>query len=404
MTCPQHFDSTTISSMDESMEQVGMIKDVDPAAPAPTLLETLANLNGVGMSSIESGDLATAGQVLSQALEKSNTAIFFSDLQVRTLAQSTLAKCGNGSKKTSYLYQRDDYDEGMNTFTEPVAIFPELSTVLTGMATILFNLGQLCLRMGDEQEAYVSFLRALMIASDSNNTRSSSKGVVDNAHFMVATLHNIGHIQYRNAKYEEAIQTYTRALAVGRQAYSTSTHNMLAVSTTLNCLGVLHFHLPKVDTQRALTLYREALSIRRSVVGQDAESIEIATILNNIGRVFYMKLDYDAALKLYSESLTMRRRLLGDNHLDVAATVYNAGQTLHQRGDLDQAMNLYEEFLRIAKNKLGSEHRDVAIMLKCMAQIHHEKKEYPEASKLYEEAIAVAKAALGSKHPEIATM
>lgn len=400
MTCPQHFDSTTINSMDASMEQVGMIKS---PVPTPTFLETLANLNNAGMTSMESGDLTVAGQVLSQALEKSNSAMFFSDMQVRSLAQSTLAKCGDSSKKTSYLYQRDDYDEGMNTFTEPIAIFPELSTCVTGMATVLFNLGQLCLRLGDEQEAYVSFLRALMIAGDSSNNNTNKSGV-ENAHFLMATLHNIGHIQYRNAKYEEAIHTYTRALAVGRQAYGRSTHHMLAVSSTLNCLGVLHFHLPKVDTQRALALYNEALSTRRSVLGKDAETVEISTILNNIGRVFYMKLDYDAALKLYSESLTIRRSLLGDNHLDVAATVYNAGQTLHQRGDLDQAMKLYREFLRIAKNKLGCEHRDVAIMLKCMAQIHHEKKEYPDASRLYEEAIHVAKAALGSKHPEIATM
>jgi tetratricopeptide (TPR) repeat protein len=399
MTCPQHSHCTTINIMDDSMDH-SMIKQTP--TPGPTLLEIVADLNNAGMASIESGDLKTAGTVLSQAIEKCNSAVFFSDLQVRSLSQTALAKLGEAdNKKTSYLYQRDDYDEGMSTFTEPMAIFPEMTCVLDGMATVLFNLGQLCLRLGDEQEAYASFMRALMIAGDSSKTNSC---VADTAHFVTAVLHNVGHIQYRNAKYEEAIHTYSRALAIGRQAYGRSTHDMLAVSSTLNCLGVLHFHLPKVDTQRAISLYHEALTIRRAVLGQDAETVEISTILNNIGRVFYMKLEYNAALKMYSESLRMRRRLLGDNHLDVAATVYNAGQTLHQRGDLDQAMNFYREFLRIAKNKLGEEHRDVAVMLKCMAQIHHEKKEYQEATCLYEEAIKVAKAALGDKHPEIATM
>jgi tetratricopeptide (TPR) repeat protein len=314
MTCQQHsiFESTT-SNMDMETESVHVIKE------SPTLMESLAHLNNVGLRCIESGDLQSAGQALTQALERSNSVMFLSDMHVRVLAQSALTKCTDAIKKSKYLYQRDDYDEGMTTFTEPMAIFPELSSVPTGMATILFNLGQLNLRLGDELEAYVSFLRALMIASD-GSAPAGNKACVDNAHFLMAVLHNIGHIQYRNAKYEDASQTYARALALGRQAYGRSTHHMLAVSSTLNCLGVIHFHLPKVNTRRALTLYNEALSIRRSVLGQDAETVEISTILNNMGRVHYMQLEYDSALKLYSESLDMRRRLFGDNHLDVAAT------------------------------------------------------------------------------------
>lgn len=286
-----------------------------------TPLESIAQLNNLGMNFIESGDFPAAGRSLAQALEEANSIMFLSDVHVRSGAQATLTKCnGDNQKKTSYLYQRDDYDEGMSTFAQPMAIFPEHSSFPTCMATVLFNFGQLCLRLGDEHEAYVSFLRALVILSDSSSTSPVGKAFVDNAPFMIAILHNVGHIQYRNATYDDASETYSRALAIGRQVCSRSTQLMLAVSSTLNCLGVVQFHLPKVDTQRVLVFYHEALFIRRSVLGQDAETTEISTILNNIGRVHYMKLEYEAALKMYSESLAMRRRLLGEDHLDVAAT------------------------------------------------------------------------------------
>jgi tetratricopeptide (TPR) repeat protein len=80
----------------------------------------------------------------------------------------------------------------------------------------------------------------------------------------------------------------------------------------------------------------EALAIRQAILGD--EHRDVATTLNNIGRVHYMKGEYDKALTLYNEALAIRRKLLGHDHLDVAATVYNAGQTHHQRGELSYAL------------------------------------------------------------------
>jgi tetratricopeptide (TPR) repeat protein len=149
---------------------------------------------------------------------------------------------------------------------------------------------------------------------------------------IVAIMMNIARIYYKNGQHEEAVPVGTEALDYARHNYKEDTHMLLVVSSLLNCLGVLHFHIPNCDADTAMAFYEESLTIRRAILGENSETKEIATTLNNIGRVYYMKGEHGVALSIYDEALKMRRERFGNNNLDVAATVYNAGQTYHQKG------------------------------------------------------------------------
>lgn len=330
-------------------------------------LEMVARLNNMGVACVESSELPEAGQFFKRSLKKANEMTFFGSLaQSATLpTNQDDSTNGGGVSKNLYIYQRGEYDEGMHTFANPIRINAELSTIHTATATILFNLGQIQVRLNDNEEAERSFVRACQVEWSSSGGGCSLKAKTGGVSIM-AILHNIGNVQYRMGRYEDAIKSYSKALDLCRGSYVESSHQMLEVAATLNCLGVLYFHLPKADTEKAMAYYQESLAISRAVLGQDAVTKEIATTINNIGRIHYMKGEHTLALEVYSEALTMRKSLFGNNHLDVAATVYNAGQTFHQCGNLDKAMELYGQFLAIAKSRLGYQHRDVAIMLKCM--------------------------------------
>ena len=362
-------------------------------------LDIVSRMNNLGVAAIESSDNEQAGHFLRRALDKASEKTFYNI----PFLQPHVAK-SNEVSSSLYVYQRGEYDEGMHTFSVPLILDPYRTSVPNAIATILFNLGQLYLRMNDNEAAMQSLMRALQMAQvNGQNSAAAKDSFGTHGISVMAILHNIGHVQYRNGKYEDAVRTYAKALQLGKTSFNKSSYDMLEVAATLNCLGVLYFHLPKAETEKAMELYLECLAIHRSVFGALCESKEVATTLNNIGRIHYMKGEHDQALAYYQDALRMRRRLLGDEHLDVAATIYNAGQTHHQRGDLVEAMLLYNEFLVIARKRLGVHHRDVAIMLKCMAQIHHERKEYTEAAELYEEALVTGKAALGKYHPEVAS-
>ena len=326
-------------------------------------MEMISRLNNLGVACIESGEHEQAGLYFRRALDKASETAFFAIPHVQT----SFAK--REISKSLYIYQRGEYDEGMHTFSEPYLLDAAFVSMHRATATVLFNLGQLYLRLNEHDEASASFLRSLQIAQWSGQEVCKPNHGVS----VMAILHNIGHVQYRSGNYEDAVRTYAKALQLGKNTFSSTPASMLEVAATLNCLGVLYFHLPKAETEKAMELYLESLAIRRALLGADCETKEIATTLNNIGRIHYMKGEHNKALELYREALRMRRVLLGNAHLDVAATIYNAGQPHHQRGALDEAMKFYNEFLFIARQRLGVHHRDVAIMLKCMAQILHER-------------------------------
>lgn len=375
-------------------------------------IEMVARLNNMGCACLDgasSSDLPMAETYFRRALAKANDLMPFSPHHLHPETVPPLSECGV-SKTSFYVYQRGEYDEGMHGFSDPVPLNADIVSAKTAVATLHFNVAQLQLRRNNDEEALQSFLRAMQVGQwDIDNdlgkqtSFSSINCTVTGGVSFVAVLHSIGHVQYRNGRYDDAIKTYTRALDICKTSFvQPDSSRLLELAGTLNCLGVCHFHLPQADTSKTLTYYTESLGLRRSVLGQDARTKEIATIFNNIGRVHYMLSDHDTALGFYSRALNMRRFLFGDDHLDVAATIFNAAQTFHHRTELDQAMELYKEFLKIAKNHLGYHHRDVAAMLKCMAQIKHECKEVEAAAKLYREAIDVGRAALGDHHPEVA--
>ena len=213
---------------------------------------------------------------------------------------------------------------------------------------------------------------------------------------IVSIHHNLGHCFYRLGKPEEAMIQFRKALALVRDQNLSDEH----AASCLNCIAVLLFHKDISDSKKILNLLEHALSIFQKFKG--TESKEVATVLNNIGRVYYVEGKYEEALAKYKETLELRRKLLGETSIDCAATLCNKGQTHHQRGELDDAMECYEQFLKLAPGRLGSNHRDIAIIYKCMAEIYHERGDLENARSMYEKSLQAGRGAMGNYSNEAA--
>lgn len=370
------------------------------------------------------------------------------------------------ARRTSYIYQRMDFDEGMHSFAgleriDPAAFWLSSrggggKTMIFEMSpavesTLAFNLGQIHRRAGDLDSASKCYDRALEVLRRSGSgdnrrgfglsgqeptttTTTTTEGGGEQCLFdhpiAIPVLHNIGQLQYCRGDFALAAGTYALAL---ERARSTHGERHAHVASALNCLGVLHYHdansaggggdkdcpdgpspedrdasngserrVASSSTEKAMDLFQRVLSIRMEALGPD--HVDVATVLNNIGRIHVQLDEFDRALGYYEDALRIRRAVLGADSLDYAATAFNAGQSLHQRGDLDRAAELYREFLRVALARFGRSHRDVAVVLSGIAQIHQEKGEHDEALELYEASLCAGRAALGENHSEIAML
>ena len=317
-----------------------------------------------------------------------------------------------------------EYDEGMHAFSDLLCMADDCDqnqnmneikentkdqSYQLLSATLIHNLGQIRLKQQHWEDAYNCFLDAYILTE----LASAASGT----EIAVSALHNIGYIQYRCGEISRSLQTFTKALSICQLCASS---NNAHVAATFNCLGVLLFYqstecngcgintssVPTGEsptttgtTEKALECLLRALSLQRL----DASNRKLATILNNLGRVFYVREGTGASLEAYYEALRLRRAVLGEDHLDVAATNFNIAQALHYQGSLDAAMLNYDAFLRICVPVLGYTQRDVAFALKCKAQIYQEKGDITKAVSFYRQALQSTEAALGL-HAEVASI
>ena len=359
----------------------------------------IVQLNNAGASSMDDMDLTCASDSLQKSLDEvvriaPSLATFSSQL-------SDVLRSKGPISSTQPARMENLYDEGMYCFSDPIRIERYNSFSLQySVAVVFYNLGQLCLRLNSDEQAASFFCQALAILSGAGDGCDDPNRSLN----MVTILHNIGYVDYRIGKFEEAAETFQKTLDLQKLSVKYNPRDMLAVASTMNCLGVIFFHKAIPEMDRALTLFEDSLALHRALLGPEWECKEVATILNNIGRVHFSQEKYAMALTKYRESLNLRRQILGNGHLDVAACLYNIGHAHQQEGDLSDAMERYNEFLSIAKKHLGQKHRDIAIVLKGVAQIHHERHEYKLAKACYNEALDVARCCLGEHHAEVAVI
>jgi tetratricopeptide (TPR) repeat protein len=380
--------------------------------------EEISILNETGISNLQSGRDDEAERCFSQALgradgkfsflrESSSSAMPSSEtlnsdssalvccprLTVDSFTDASDNKVTppNTSVKSTllYIYQRQEYDEGMYMFSNALPLDEILSGSICS-ATLLYNVGQTHVR----RRSYVDARKWLELSL----LRVTLETEFDTATATMTAMiyHNLGHCLYRLGCNDEAMQNYQKAIAFAK------VHKLGALleAAANNAVAVLLFHKSPSEADNSLKLLQESLVVYRSHFGSDSR--EVATLLNNIGRVHYLKEEYSQALEAYEEALAIRRKVLGKDSIDVAATICNTGQAYHQRGDFHRAMDFYTDFLELAEKRLGSNHRDIAVIFKCMAEIHQERGEMEQARKLFEKALESGRTALGNIHPELA--
>ena len=102
--------------------------------------------------------------------------------------------------------------------------------------------------------------------------------------------------------------------------------------------------------QPALSLLREALAIRRNLIGDD--SLEVAQSLTNLASVLVRNREFNQAEPLIQEAVVIRRKVLGDEHVATANTLNTLAVVLGRTGKCVDAEEAARESLDVFESNL----------------------------------------------------
>ena len=152
-------------------------------------------------------------------------------------------------------------------------------------------------------------------------------------------LHNIGNTLVKMKRIEEAKIAFAEALSIKKARLG---RDHISVGKTLHNMGNVHDQLG--DVKNSIICFENALRIRRK--NQTPEnSLDLSFTLHNLAQAF-LKVDDNAnserALALFSEALSIRKKKFGECHELVGDTVFSIGKVYDLYGD-EQALEYFNE-------------------------------------------------------------
>ncbi len=147
-------------------------------------------------------------------------------------------------------------------------------------------------------------------------------------------------------------------------------------------MELARLHLHQGDYTLPEQLYREADPIARHAWGP--ESTEYASLLNDIGRYYHLRVRLADAERFYTLAFGIRTRQLGRDHPDVAASLSNLAVLYENQVRYAKAESYYRTALTIREQTLGSDHVDTIISLEHFSRLLHKLSRPDDAAPLEE--------------------
>ena len=165
-------------------------------------------------------------------------------------------------------------------------------------------------------------------------------------------------------------------------------------------------------------LYVEAVpyaeeAIRISAIEYGTEHPTTATLMFNLGKLFYLQSRYEEAEPMYKRALMIRESVFGNAHPEVAATYNSLGRLYDEQGQLIDAESYYSRALDVmtlvladnphiinSNSRTASTYRAQAYHNR--ARLFHQQGKYADADNLFGAALVIMRSTFGEKHAEVA--
>ena len=202
-----------------------------------------------------------------------------------------------------------------------------------------------------------------------------------------STLHNIGIVLLRSEKYNDALESFEKAVRIRKGSIGRD-HADVAVS--LVKVGITQLLLHRFD--EALLTFREALSIRRHALGHLHPST--ARIYNNIGCVHVEFNEIREARRAFEAALDVQRNAMcyepdsGPLLFGTATTLCNLGYLYSFRGMNEKACLVLKEAAELQEQVIGRSHPTVLSSLDSLADSYGKSGDNASAMQCYKDIVS----------------
>lgn len=194
-----------------------------------------------------------------------------------------------------------------------------------------------------------------------------------------------GNIRYEQARYEDALAIYRRALdEIGPEAPDSLR------STRINLMRQMgQSHSEKLELEQAGHWFQAALDAAREWDDPSARSAQ-ASLLNDRGVVLLRQERYAEAEAILREGLQESQRLYGENHPNLIVQYGNlAGAIRQQGGDdkLETSLPFYERARSLALERYGPDHPQSVAFTYNLGNAYRELGQVDQALAMHREAL-----------------
>lgn len=290
------------------------------------------------------------------------------------------------SRYADFLYKSGLYEQARKVYNRQIPYAEEFGENHSDVARIYNNLGSIYLRLGNYNEAIISYNKALAIVKETDGLE----------HQHTATFYNnIGSVYEAQGLYSEALEYYTKALPIVEKELGLF-HSFTA--TAYNNIGELYSKLG--DFPIAMEFLNKSLELCISIHGESHP--DTARAYNNIGVVYCGQEEYKKSLSYFQKALHIQEKVLGTDHPETISTCNNIGSVYWSLGENTKAQSFYEKALNSAKDRFGFWHPSTALSYHNIGSIYDKSGDYRSALDYYYRALGIREKVIGVNHPDTA--
>ena len=234
-------------------------------------------------------------------------------------------------------------------------------------AQFLTNLAYIYYDIGNYDNAYLLFLRALEI----DEKASGADSIIVSSDY-----YNLADVSFNMYQFSQALSYLRKSLTIRKKYYSSDDIEIIVL---VKLFAGIYVKLNKPDRAEKLYLWAADKFERNS----ETDVLQLSTHYSDMASFFRERGypgDYEKAEQYYQKAETGMKQIYGNKPHPEMAAVYDAYALLYDNmGKYDKALSLFEQALSVKEKTLEREHPDMVQSFVNIGLIYYELTEYDKA-------------------------